>query len=67
MQPRRMELHNAQHRQGGKPNEGLLYRRASDSPVGEYERIAELLDAREVGRVAGHQFQAVLQGDGGDH
>ena len=36
-------------------------------PVDQGERIAELLDALEMGGVAGHQLQAVMQGDGGDH
>ncbi len=37
------------------------------SPVDQRERIAELLDALEMGGVAGDQLQAVMQGDGGDH
>jgi hypothetical protein len=36
--------------------------KASNPPVGERERIAELLDALEMGGVAGDQLQAVHQG-----
>ena len=35
--------------------------------VDQRERIGELLDALAVGGVAGHQLEAVYQGDGGDH
>src|SRR5262245_6614406 len=40
---------------------------ASNSPVGQHERIAELLDTLVMGGVARDQFQAVCDGDGGDH
>jgi hypothetical protein len=40
---------------------------ASDSPVGESERVGELLDALEMGGVAGDQLQAMLQSDVRDH
>src|SRR3954447_15918965 len=39
----------------------------SNPPVGESQRIAELLDTLVMGGVARHQFQAVGDGDGGDH
>src|SRR5512135_2025685 len=39
----------------------------SRPPIVQDERIADLLDSLVVGRVAGDQFQAVLQGNGCDH
>jgi hypothetical protein len=45
----------------------LRYGIASDPPVGQDERIAEMLATLEVGGVARHQLQAVLQGDGDNH
>ena len=36
-------------------------------PVEQREWIPELLDALIMGRVAGHQLQAVPDGEGGDH
>ena len=41
--------------------------RGSLPPVDQGERIPELLKAQVVGRVACHQFQAVLQGKGSNH
>ena len=40
---------------------------ASDSPVGQGQRVAEMLDPLEMGGVARDQLQATRQGDGGNH
>jgi hypothetical protein len=39
----------------------------SGPPVVQHERIAELLDALVMARVARNQFQAVRKSNGGDH
>src|SRR5208337_4673403 len=50
--------------------EALIFRcsvrAASNPPVGQRKRIAELLNPLVVGDVAGRKFEVMRQGDGGD-
>jgi len=39
----------------------------SCAPVGKRQRVAELLDTLKMSSVAGDKFEAVLNGDGGNH
>ena len=52
---------------GRRGREDVVRAGSWNPPVDQDERIAEILDALEMGGVAGDELQAVRQGDGGDH